>query len=97
MRQRLWQNALARRSLPLLAAAAALRAGHAVGNNTKAALMTGLLLFKVPPRHLPRPAAHVQPDLVQFTSILVSMPAPVLDPGTCEAWARVKPGILGRG
>lgn len=47
VRARLWQSAAEHRAPALAAAAAVLRVVHAVGNNTKTAIMTSLLLFKV--------------------------------------------------
>lgn len=47
VRQSLWQTAQEQSSPTLYAAAAALRAAHAIGNNIKSSLLCGLVLFKV--------------------------------------------------
>jgi len=46
-RRRMWADAAQRRSLPAYGAWAALRLGHAVGNNAKNTLLFSLILFKV--------------------------------------------------
>ena len=47
VRAQLWGSALQQRSPGLVVASALLRASHALGNHTKTAVMTSLLLFKV--------------------------------------------------
>ena len=47
VRAQLWSSALQQRSPGLAVASALLRASHALGNHTKTAVMTSLLLFKV--------------------------------------------------
>lgn len=46
-RQRLWEHGLATRAPAALAAAAALRTIHTIGNNAKTSLLVTLVLFKV--------------------------------------------------
>jgi hypothetical protein len=53
VRTRLWQSAMQKRSPGLALASAGLRAGHLLGNHTKTAIMSSLLLFKVRPSKVP--------------------------------------------